>query len=133
MSYDIYCENPVCEHCGRRDLIEVRANSPTYNYSPMIRKADELAGGDGCSFAAIDGKTGKEAGEWFSLVLGALVAHRDAIQQLEPNNGWGDYQKLLEIFREYVVVAIENPTAVWTQNGDGGKRMRCCAGWECGE
>jgi hypothetical protein len=113
--------------------VDIRADGPTYNYGRMIRKADEIMGGEGCSFAAIHDVTGEKAKDWFSKILHAVVSNEVAIRALAPENGWGTFEQLREMFTEYLRLSEEHPKAIWTQSGDGSKKMRCCAGWVCGE
>jgi hypothetical protein len=126
MSYDIW----VTEY--GEEVYLTQGNSPTYNLGKMIRRADELAGGKGCSFAAIDHRDGIQAEIWFRRILDALVKHEDVIRPLEPSNGWGTYDQLVDCFRYYQSVAKERPHSFWRQSGDGETYNRCCGGWVCG-
>lgn len=132
MSYDIYLNYEECELCGRACSVEVKYDSPTYNYGAMIRKADKLAGGEGCSFAAIHEKEGTQAEMWFDMILEMMQKHPEQIQPLEPDNGWGTFGELQKIFTDYLRLSCQHPGAIWTQSGDGTKERRCCAGWVCG-
>jgi hypothetical protein len=131
MSYDIYLQYDVCDKCGQGQEIDVRYDSPTYNYGAMIREADKLAGGDGCSFGAIHNRPGKETAKWFSMILKQLYENEDKIKPLEPDNGWGTFETLKEIFQYYRNMSEEHPNAIWTQSGSGDEDLKCCAGWEC--
>jgi len=99
----------------------------------MIRRCDELGGGEGCSFAAIHGKSGEEAAKWFQIILDMAIKHRDEVIKLQPANGWGNYDNMVEMFYYYTDKSKQHPKAIWTQSSDGSGLYRCAAGWICGE
>jgi hypothetical protein len=124
---------PTCGHTPEADVDDaprLNNDSPTYNYSQMIRCADELAGGDGLSFDAIHNKVSTEAVRWFRIIHATMLEHRETIEPLQPENGWGTYASLVECFEEYVAACERWPAATWTQCGASVKEgARCCAGW----
>jgi len=133
MSYDIYLAAETCDKCGRGGGIEVRYDSPTYNYGRMIREADRLAGGEGCSFEAVNGVAAEVAIRWFRAVLAEVRGNEAKIRALAPDNGWGTYEDLDKIFTDYIRLCEENPKAVWETLGSRARGRRCSGGWVCGE
>jgi hypothetical protein len=135
VSYDIdlrYLPGNKCQTCGHQQEEEevfIRNSSPTYNIAPMIRRADAIAGGSGCSFEAIDGKAGADAARWFELMLATFSANADELRTLEPENGWGSFAGMVEVFEEYIRLSKEHPRAVWSQCGASRDGGLCCAGW----
>jgi hypothetical protein len=78
----------------------------TYNLSPMFRKAT------GRRFADMKGLTGQEAFLILRKGLAMLEAFPDEFRELNPENGWGDYDGLVRVMRKAVDTAREHPDAV---------------------
>lgn len=102
MSYDVRLEidtggeNPA-------DLTEWR--DPTYNLGPMFSLAL------GAPFRSFDGKI---AGEFIPFLRSAIAAMEDSpakFKELNPKNGWGDYDGALTFFREFLVDCLKHPKA----------------------
>lgn len=78
----------------------------TYNLSPMFREAT------GHRFADLDGMTGAQAFTILRRGLVELVSSPDVYKALNPENGWGDYEGLVDVMAKAVVTAVSNPDAV---------------------
>jgi hypothetical protein len=107
LSLDIYLNIDV--DTGGPELHEVNLywRNITHNVSPMWIEAGV--------YDALYESNGKQAGE----VLDALKAgYFDMItwpltyQQLDPPNGWGDYEGALEFLRDFMVTCAKHPKAV---------------------
>jgi len=133
MSYDLYLQNPPCTACGRgAENVHIEYDSPTYNFGSVIRQADKIAGGEGCSFAAIHQRQSTQAIQWFQKILEVLEAHTTELLPLYADNGWGTHDELARCFKEYIELCVSNKNGVWHQLGDGEGLRLCCTGWQCG-
>ena len=107
MSLDIYLLGDYCEHCGRGDKV-FKANI-THNLGEMAKAAkiydimwrpDEV----GFKFARHiigDLKNG----------LFRLEKYPSKYKALNPSNGWGSYEGLLQVVRDYVEACEKYPDA----------------------
>ena len=75
----------------------------TYNYSPMLNKAFQIAKLDnpeGRHFHNLSRLNNKEAGPIILKIYVTLLHYREDIEKLEPDNGWGTYKQLLDTVRD---------------------------------
>lgn len=86
----------------------------TYNLTPMWRKAG-IVGDAGTS--DLHGKTCAEMGP--RLVQGLIDAwtNEPAYRELDPANGWGDYDGFIEILTRLTRLCLRHPRGVLRWNG----------------
>jgi hypothetical protein len=48
----------------------------------------------------LDGATGAEGREYLTLIIAGLESDPATFRAMNPPNGWGDYDRLLELLRE---------------------------------
>ena len=113
MSADWYARTPGCEGCGCEGH-DLGSWNLTYNLSPMLRAAgfpgwSEVVGND------LDPlPTGKRVAEVMAEVVSELRADPDKYRELNPPNGWGDYDGAVKTLSDCVAVLREHPGAVVT-------------------
>jgi hypothetical protein len=106
MSLDIYLRVPPCGHCGRGDEEEVWQASPTYNLSPMWHSA-------GVPFErGVEGKTAAEILPRLASSLAELQANPEKYRAMNPPNGWGTYEQLIDVVSGMIKAARAHPLAV---------------------
>ena len=78
----------------------------TYNYTPMLNKAFALAGLGGKfeeHFHGLAGMNNIEAGPVILKVYVTMLTYREDIEELQPKNGWGTYEQLLDTVKDILV------------------------------
>tara|TARA_R110000796_G_scaffold111173_1_gene222684 strand:- start:28 stop:393 length:366 start_codon:yes stop_codon:yes gene_type:complete len=90
----------------------------TYNYTPMLNKAFALAGltekfED--HFHDLHGMNNIEAGPVILQVYVAMITYKLSIEELQPDNGWGTYEQLLDRVKDMLVrnTTCLNKNFVW--------------------
>lgn len=97
---------------GNEHWIEV-VDGHTYNLAPMWRKALPFIN----STRDLDGrKCGDILPELDSGLLDA-VRNSAEYRELNPSNGWGDYEGFWEIFTKFVSLCHKYPSGVIRWNG----------------
>lgn len=113
MSFDIYVRKNQCSHCGRHDGTD--GHNVTHNLNEIVERCLVKSG---CTLEGLCG-SGYKARSWgrfnghpVKVVLPALVAAREqllAIENrkewldLEPENGWGTWQGLCQVFQDVLI------------------------------
>lgn len=132
MSYDIYLEAKPCDHCGAAKP-EPDLPNPTYNLTPIFDLA--LTGEDLPNAATgevavvllgaatdrprglrlLNGKTGTESMAMLNAALDRMADERlrDQFLELQPKNGWGDFDGARRTMNELRHAANEYPLNVW--------------------
>ena len=75
----------------------------TYNYSPMLNKAFQIANlnnPEGRHLHNLSRLNNKEAAPIINKLYATMLHYREDIEKLEPENGWGTYEQLLETVRD---------------------------------
>ena len=89
----------------------------TYNLSPMLREAGWVwPDGRVWSNEYLDGAKAMDIGEKAMYVLRNLESDPEKYEAMNPSNGWGTYEALLEVWRDFVESIREHPEAtigVW--------------------
>lgn len=112
MSLDVWLKDNWCDHCGRGD--EVYEGNITHNLTSMAEEA-------GCYQAMWrpDDAGIQSAHELVPILsesLGKLTSNPGHFTALNPENGWGSYEILVEFVRDYLRACREYPEAhvdVW--------------------
>lgn len=110
MSYDIYYRKPTG---GQSDSRE-----PTYNVAPMFRAS--LLHDDG--IRSLHGVRGRDAVPLLSAALRWMVAEEnaDAIEAMQPVNGWGSAQTVTDTYLWLLSCAAADPDGmIDTEYGRG--------------
>lgn len=111
MSYNITIEVPehdqICPHCkkvtGHGPATVFAEWNPTYNFGPMFRAAAQTDGG----IHDWNGKTVGEVRPLFYAMLDRLQSDPARFRPLEPKNGWGTYDQLVNMMQVYWIPVIE--------------------------
>ena len=75
----------------------------TYNFTPMLTKAFEIAeldNPDGEHLRNLSGLNNKEAAPLILKIWTTFLQNRDVLEDLEPDNGWGTYEQLCEVLQK---------------------------------
>ncbi len=138
MSWDATLEvtgTTVCPHCGgtvSTGRYEAESWSYTHNTNNMIAAAYEAASGEQTEQAGgslgpvigaawwdrLDGVSGEDGAAYLGQIITGLEADPDRYRAMNPENGWGDYDRLLKVLREMrdAPARHELPTA-WRASG----------------
>jgi len=100
MSLDIYVQAPKCPHCGRSDE-EVNVNI-TYNLSRMWREA-------GFDDKACDSGRAVDIIENVTKAIQTLRSDPVRFRAMNPSNGWGSYEGLIEALERLRTACEEHP------------------------
>lgn len=96
MSWDFYITSKPCPTCGHSEESyesDVKYNNNyTSNMYPMMKEA-------GFDWSEMEGKTGKEALEWLAQLIGELEVKPSKFKDMNPSNGWGNYDGFLHYLR----------------------------------
>ena len=107
MSLDVYLVQKPCPHCGRSDGCYSR--NITHNLSTMADAAGIF------KHLWIPDKLGitkaQEPIDPLTTGLALLKSDPERFKLLNPDNGWGDYDGLVEFVEEYLAACKQNPDA----------------------
>lgn len=92
MSADVWIVRNPCPTCGRGDTHDNDADSLniTYNLSRMLREAGFVG------WSEIIDKPAPAVGKHILAVLDWMELDPDRWRTMNPENGWGDYDKCLQ-------------------------------------
>lgn len=65
----------------------------------------------------LDGQTSKESLDFLDLLIGGLNEAPDLFREMNPDNGWGDYDSFIAILVAMRAKAAEYPSARWQVSG----------------
>lgn len=105
MALHIWFDNPPCVTCGHGGSVWER--NPTYNLGPMWQEA-----GLPFSDESIEGKPCFEMLPALEAGLAVLKAEPARFRKLNPPNGWGDYEGLVEVVESAIAAARKYPNAI---------------------
>ena len=100
---------------GNEHWIEV-VDGHTYNLSPMWRKALPRLLAEG-STSALEGLRCRDILQDLEAGLLDAVRKADEYIELNPVNGWGDYDGFFEVFAKFVRLAWTYPSGIVRWNG----------------
>lgn len=84
----------------------------TYNLPGMFQAACR-----GKRFKDLEGMTGAQAGRVLRDGLQRLVSEPARFEEMNPANGWGDYDGLIQVMAKAAVMAARHPTGVVVFSG----------------
>lgn len=108
MSLDLYLETKPCETCGHSEENFFQANY-TYNVSPMWY----VIYPDDNGMVQIDGMTGQESIEKLEHAILQMSSDPAKFQALNPENGWGSFNRFFYFLMKLLEAAREHPEAIW--------------------
>ena len=130
MSWDatLYSVTEVtdCEHCGqalpepRRVGSEAGWWNYTRNVTPMIAAAWEAETGKPVErnwWDMLDGLDGPAGREHVATVIRGLESDPARFRAMNPANGWGGYDSLLQVLRAMRDAAEDDVAYVWSVSG----------------
>lgn len=100
----------------------------THNTSPMIYEvlsrmgksrlpaAAKQVGTDARWYERLSGLDGKAGAEYLASIIVGLEADPDHFREMNPPNGWGDYDDLIRVLREMRDAVPDWPTT-WSASG----------------
>lgn len=90
-------------------LVEIYETNITYNLAPMYYKAiDEELG-----LKKIKGMSCKKALPIIENAIKDMIDNKEEYEKLNPKNGWGTYDGLLEQFKEMRNMCANNPDGIF--------------------
>lgn len=94
MSLGIYLSVTVDTGGAEPHTFELWEASPTYNLTRMWKAA-------GLNLSEWEGRSASECVRELQLAVERMEADPDKFKALNPPNGWGDYDGLLEVLTEF--------------------------------
>lgn len=101
MSLDICLK---CEHCNQ----STESLNCTHNVSTMVRDACPSLG-----WLELDGISGEQSLPSLTEAYIKLKKDPKKYTAMNPNNGWGSYEGLLEFLKNAIYLALDNPSLIW--------------------
>ena len=141
MSWDatLYAVTEVthCPECGhelaepREERSEVEWFNFTHNTNAMIAAAFEAVSGEGTEqcggslgkvigpawWRKLDGASGAGGAEYLGRIIAGLEADPARFRAMNPPNGWGSYDDLLEVLCKMREAVPEDEATVWHASG----------------
>lgn len=105
MSYDVELALDVDTGAKEPYRVCVFDWNVTYNLSKMWHEA-------GWDFDAVEGKPASEVRPFAEKVLENLLREPHKYMPLQPANGWGDYDGLVDFFTELIKACREHPKTI---------------------
>lgn len=111
--FDCYLEykNMIMHVNGLRVVLEYiveEVGSYTYNVSSMYKKAM------GGTLNVFYGMIGQEMISILEKGIEEMESNREEYKELNPNNGWGNYDDALKFLKDILNACKENPDAIFT-------------------
>lgn len=97
----------------------------THNINRIIHAAIEATGdteiidfvGDESWWKALNGMNANWGAYFLDLITGELHKDPEKYRALNPENGWGDYDSILETLQRMKRASVEHPLARWSCGG----------------
>lgn len=61
--------------------------------------------------------TSRESLEFLDMIIGTMMETPELFREMNPENGWGDFDSFLGVLREMRARAAEFPSAIWRVHG----------------
>lgn len=104
MSWDVWLEADTGgEEPARLDVLD-------WNYTSNVHGMLKLVMGHG-SMEILTGLSGQEAGELLDQAICGLEVDEAACRELNPSNGWGEYEGFLRAVRKLRDACVAHPKA----------------------
>lgn len=132
MSWDLSIKVPGCERCGRGEDYPYERNY-THNCNAMIRAASihPFPHQEVSTFAEVilrapttgecwgdyNDKPAKEAGAFASRIADELERDPEKYRPMQPENGWGSYDTVIELCRAVARACAEYPEGTFQAHG----------------
>jgi hypothetical protein len=97
---------------GYVTIVEV-VDGHTYNLTPMWRKAGIVTAGT----SDLEGRSTAEMAPILQAGLADALSNEAAYRQLDPPNGWGDYDGFIEILTRLTRLCHSHPKGILRWNG----------------
>ena len=88
-----------------RRVVDVYEDNITYNLAPMYYKCIDMEGG----LKALNGMKCKDAIPVLNRAIDDLIENKEEYETLNPENGWGSYERLLKSLKSLRIACLENP------------------------
>lgn len=89
----------------------------THNTNRMINHAFADSSWAGTSWwRCLDGMTGSDGAAFLDRIIRSMESDPETFREMNPENGWGDYDSLLVVLREMRAAVPEWPTE-WRVSG----------------
>lgn len=108
MSLDVRLDGADCHHCGRSGESFYSANV-THNLNKMADAAGIYQALWRPSEIGVE--KARELVPLLEAGLAKLLADPEAFRSMNPDNGWGSYEGLVEFVRKYLDACREHPDA----------------------
>ena len=66
---------------------------------------------------ALEGASAKKGRKYLKKIIKALEADPEKYRAMNPENGWGDYDRLLVVLREMRDASVAHPDPRWSVSG----------------
>lgn len=108
MSLDLYLDEEKCPTCGHE---KERMN---FNYTYNVARMWYNIYPDDKGMVFIDGLTGLEAKPKLEFALKELLGNKLYYEQMNPPNGWGNYETFVEFIKNLISACEEYPNLTWS-------------------
>lgn len=107
-------------------LVSVGDWNYTHNTSGMIYKVLDTVGWErplrenghpSAWWDLLNGMSGAEGAKYLGVILGGLLEAPALFRQMNPENGWGDYDSLCETLEEMRATSERYPSGEWGADG----------------
>lgn len=89
-----------------------------YKLASVLEEKHWLIANVGTSWwKVLDGLDGQKSAELLDLVIVGLEKEPERFQAMNPENGWGSYDTLLEVLREMREQSQKFPSGQWSVSG----------------
>lgn len=105
MSYDFSLEAQPCEQCGAKARRVYAWAGMTVNVAPMWRRA-------GLDPNDMDGSLARDAAPKLRAAIHEMESEPEVYRQMNPANGWGDFDGLLPHMRMLLKAMEEHPMTI---------------------
>lgn len=109
MGIDLHLESDPCKECGVVQMFEEDHFSYTYNVSQMWYEIYPESKG----MIDIDGMQGADAYNRLANARNHLEKEPDKFIAMNPPNGWGSYEGLLDFINRLISASLKHPHFRW--------------------
>ena len=88
-----------------------------WNYTHNTNRMADDALGEGSWWQRLNGSTGEEGYALLTQILEVFAADPAKFRAMNPDNGWGDFDRFRDILRNMADLSRRFPTGVWQVSG----------------